>query len=135
MPRLFKISVNGTSYDVAVEELTESGSPASPNFTASAPSSPVSYAATPMAATVVAPTASVAPVQAGTGDQCAQMGGVVANILVKEGQSVNEGERILDLEAMKMKVPVMASRSGKVTRILVAVGDGVESGQVLLTIA
>jgi biotin carboxyl carrier protein len=63
------------------------------------------------------------------------MGGVVANILVKEGQSVSEGDRVMDLEAMKMKVPVMANCSGKVTRVLVAVGDGVESGQVLLTIA
>jgi biotin carboxyl carrier protein len=34
-----------------------------------------------------------------------------------------------------MKVPVVADRAGKVSRILVAVGDGVESGQVLLTIA
>ena len=40
-----------------------------------------------------------------------------------------------ELEAMKMKVPVMAGCSGKVTRIAVAVGDAVESGQVLVVIA
>ena len=134
MQRVFKISVNGTSYDVAVEELTEGGTQLMPNYTASAPAAPVSYAAP---VSTVAPSAApaAAPAAAGSGDQCAQMGGVVANVLVKEGQSVNEGDRIMDLEAMKMKVPVMANCSGKVTRILVAVGDGVESGQVLLNIA
>jgi biotin carboxyl carrier protein len=63
------------------------------------------------------------------------MGGVVASIAVKEGQAVSQGDRIAELEAMKMKVPVMAGCSGKVTRIAVAVGDAVESGQVLVVIA
>ena len=134
MQRVFKISVNGTSYDVAVQELTDGGAQVMPNYTPGASVAPVSYA-TPAATVVSAAPASAASTPAGSGDQCAQMGGGVANILVKEGQSVNEGDRIMDLEAMKMKVPVMANRSGAVTRILVAVGDGVESGQVLLTIA
>ena len=72
---------------------------------------------------------------AGAGDQCAQMGGVVASIAVKEGQSVAEGDRLVELEAMKMKVPVISSCAGKVSRIAVAVGDAVESGQVLVVIA
>ena len=63
------------------------------------------------------------------------MGGVVSGVMVKEGQQVNEGDKIAELEAMKMKVPVMAGCSGKVTRIAVAVGDAVESGQVLVVIA
>ena len=63
------------------------------------------------------------------------MGGVVASIAVKEGQAVSQGDRIAELEAMKMKVPVMASRSGQVSKVCVAVGDAVEAGQVLLTIA
>ena len=133
MQRVFKIAVNGTSYDVVVDELTE-GAQLMPNYTPGPSIAPVSYAAPAASvAPAAAPSAALAP--AGSGDQCAQMGGVVANILVKEGQSVSEGERVMDLEAMKMKVPVMADRAGKVTRILVAVGDGVENGQILLTIA
>ena len=85
------------------------------------------------AAPVAAPAAPSAP--AGAGDQCAQMGGVVASIAVKEGQVVAEGERLVELEAMKMKVPVISSCAGKVSRIAVAVGDAVESGQVLVVIA
>jgi biotin carboxyl carrier protein len=129
MSRLFKISVNGTEYDVAVEELTDGASQIMPRYTPGAPAATVSTAA-PVAA---APSAAHA--EAGSGDQCAQMGGVVVQICVKPGDSVNEGDKIAELEAMKMKVPVVASRSGKVSRIVVAVGDGVENGQVLLTIA
>lgn len=129
MQRLFKISVNGKDYDVAVEELTDGSSPLMPRYTAGAPVAAVSMAS---AAAVAAPAA--ASVVAGSGDQCAQMGGVVVQILVKPGDSVNEGDKIAELEAMKMKVPVVANRAGKVSRVVVAVGDGVENGQVLLTI-
>ena len=126
MQRTFKITVNGTSYDVAVEELSSGTSAMMPSYT---PSVPVATAA-PAAVAVTA-----APAAAGAGDQVAQMGGVVAAILVKEGQKVAEGERIVELEAMKMKVPVMATRAGQIAKVRVAVGDAVETGQVLLTIA
>lgn len=130
MPRLFKVTVNNVEYDVAVLELNAGSSQLMPSYTPTAPAAQVSTAA------VSAPAAaSSAPAAAGSGDQCAQMGGVVASIAVKQGQSVNAGDVIVELEAMKMKVPVIADRSGQVSRIAVAVGDGVESGQVLLTIS
>ena len=127
MERLFKITVNGTSYDVAVEDLNAPSDQFMPNYSAA----PVAAAAAPVAA---AP-AKAAPVAAGAGDQCAQMGGVIASLLVKEGATVAEGDKIIELEAMKMKMPVIATRSGKVSRILVAVGDSVVGGQVLLVIS
>ena len=127
MSRQFKITVNGVDYQVAVEELG-AGAPvaaAAPAFVAAAP-----VAAAP--APVAAP-AAVAAAPAGAGDEVAQMGGVVAQIYVSQGQSVNAGDRLLDLEAMKMKIPVTASHSGQVTRILVAQGDAVDGRQALLT--
>lgn len=130
MQRLFKITVNGKEYDVAVQELT-AGAALMPNYLGTpAAAAPAAVAAVPVQAAATA-----TPVAAGSGDQCAQMGGVVAGILVKEGQSVSEGERIVELEAMKMKVPVMASMSGKVSRILVAVGEAVTAGQPLITLS
>lgn len=128
MQRHFKLNVNGTNFDVVVEEVSSSYAPVA--------SAPAAYTPAPMvsAAAPVA-VASSSPAPAGAGDQCAQMGGVVASIAVKEGQAVSQGDRIAELEAMKMKVPVMASCSGKVTRIAVAVGDAVESGQVLVVVA
>jgi biotin carboxyl carrier protein len=130
MQRVFKIAVNGTNYDVVVEELTSATSAIMPNYTPA----PVPASAPAAAAPAAAPKAA-APAPAGAGDQCAQMGGVVSGVNVKEGQQVNEGDKIAELEAMKMKVPVMASRSGQVSKVCVAVGDAVEAGQVLLTIA
>ena len=62
------------------------------------------------------------------------MGGVVVEVLVKVGQTVASGDQLLVLEAMKMKTPVIASRGGQVTRVLVAPGDAVEGGQPLVTI-
>ena len=62
------------------------------------------------------------------------MGGVIVQIDVKVGQTVVQGDRLLVLEAMKMKNHLLASRSGQVSRILVSVGDAVEGGQSLLTI-
>ena len=128
MQRHFKLNVNGNDFDVVVEEVSSSYTPV-----ASAPAAYIPAPAASAAAPVAAPAAPSAP--AGAGDQCAQMGGVVASIAVKEGQAVNPGDRIAELEAMKMKVPVMATCSGKVSRIAVAVGDAVESGQVLVVIS
>ena len=128
MQRVFKINVNGTDYDVAVQELTDATAQIMPKYSATAP---VAVNTAP-AATSPAP---VARAPAGSGDQCAQMSGVVASIFVKQGQSVNEGDRIMELEAMKMKVPVIANRSGSVSHILINVGDGVEKGQALATLA
>ena len=51
------------------------------------------------------------------------------------GQQVNAGDRVVIIEAMKMKTPMVAQTSGKVEAILVKVGEGVETGQVLLKLA
>jgi biotin carboxyl carrier protein len=133
MQRLFKISVNGKEYEVAVQELT-SGAAMMPNYIGGAPVA-ASFAAAPAAVAPGAPQAAAPVPAAGSGDQVAQMGGVVADILVKEGQEVKEGDHVVQLEAMKMKIPVVASVSGKVSRIHVAVGDPVTAGQPLVTIA
>lgn len=132
MTRQFKVTVNGREYDVAVLEVTPG----------SAPSAPVSYApgaeavpsGFPAAVKAVAATAAAAPVASGAGDELAQMGGVVVQVDVKVGQTVAQGDRLLVLEAMKMKNHLLASRAGRVTRILVAAGEPVEGGQALLTI-
>ncbi len=129
MQRIFKIAVNGTSYDVTVEELgTASSAQIMPSYMGSSASVLAAQVA-PQA--VAAPSA---PIAAGAGDQVAQMGGVVAGILVKEGQMVSSGDRLLELEAMKMKVPLLANASGKVARILVEVGASVVAGQALIVI-
>lgn len=127
MQRKFKITVNGVDYQVAVEELGDS-----PLAVAPAPVAPLAAVASLAAApAALAPAAN----EAVGSDELAQMGGAVAHLYVKLGQMVGEGERLMDLEAMKMKIPVISSKAGTVTRILVAEGDAVENGQPLLSIA
>ena len=131
MSRQFKVTVNGREYDVAVLEVTPGSVPtsqATPGYAAA--DAPLAMA-TPVAAP--ARTLAAAPAQA-AGDEVAQMGGVVVEVDVKVGQTVAAGDRLLVLEAMKMKTHLMASRAGQVTRVWVAAGDAVEGGQPLITL-
>jgi len=132
MTRQFKVTVNGREYDVAVLEVTPGSASAAPMAYAAAPE-----AAAPLAAPV-AKSASGAPAStaaaAGAGDEVAQMGGIIVQVDVQVGQTVAVGDHLLVLEAMKMKNHLLASRAGRVTRILVNAGDAVEAGQPVLTI-
>jgi len=93
---------------------------------------PAAVATAPVAAAPAA--AHPAPAAAGAGDEVAPLGGVVQAIHVNIGQVVNEGEKLVSLEAMKMVTHVVARRGGSVTNIAVKPGDPVDAGQVLLTI-
>src|SRR5690606_37916506 len=53
---------------------------------------------------------------------------------VKKGDSVNQGDTLLIIEAMKVMNPIKASKSGTVTQILVGNGKPVEYGDVLMVI-
>jgi biotin carboxyl carrier protein len=63
------------------------------------------------------------------------MPGKVLKILVKEGQSVEEGDAMLVLEAMKMENVLRAGMAGLVANIDVEVGSAVEKEAVLISMA
>ena len=84
-----------------------------------------------------APAASGAAPAAPAGDGepvPAPLAGNIFEVLVKPGQRVEEGERVLVLEAMKMETDVAAPRAGTVAEVRVKPGDAVAVGDVLLTI-
>jgi biotin carboxyl carrier protein len=64
----------------------------------------------------------------------AMLPGVVARILVKEGDKVKAGDPILILEAMKMENEVTSPKEGVVKQIVVKEGDRVEAGDLLAVI-
>ncbi len=136
MTRQFKVTVNGREYDVSVLEVTpgQAGAAVTSGLV-SAPAPAAMPAAASAAAAAATPATSAAKVTAGEGDILAGMGGVVVEVLVSVGQTVAAGDRLLVLEAMKMKTPVVATRAGQATRVLVTSGAPVEAGQVLVTIA
>ena len=61
--------------------------------------------------------------------------GTVVNIMVKEGDAIEKGQTILELENEKAVAPIPSAVSGKVTSIRVKQGDTISVGQVLLTVA
>ncbi len=64
----------------------------------------------------------------------APLPGSIFKLLVKEGDAVKEGDKLLVMEAMKMENDVLAEKSGTITSIKVAVGDSVLQNDVLLEI-
>ena len=57
-----------------------------------------------------------------------------ARVLVEEGQTIEAGEVVVVLEAMKMETEITAPQAGTVSAVLVSPGTAVTSGQVLLQI-
>lgn len=62
----------------------------------------------------------------------APMPGVVLSVNVKVGQEVKEEDTLLILEAMKMESSIMSPSIGVVKNVLVANGNTVEKGQLLI---
>lgn len=116
----YTITVNGTVYDVTVEE----------NGTVSAP------AAGPRRAAAAAPTPAAPAAAAGAGSVKIEAGaaGKVFKIESSVGTAVKKGDTILILEIMKMETPVVATEDGTVASIDVNVGDMVEAGALLATL-
>ncbi len=119
----YRITVNGTAYDVAVEELGAGTAPA----------------ATPAAAPTVAPASVAAPAPAaGTGAGSiavtSPMPGKILAVKASVGQAVKRGDVVLILEAMKMENEVVAPEDGTIASIDVAVGAAVEAGDTLATL-
>jgi biotin carboxyl carrier protein len=65
----------------------------------------------------------------------APLPGTVVEIFVKHGDDVETGNVLLVIEAMKMKNSIRSTRSGKVSEILVSVGQTVAHKQSLVRFA
>lgn len=121
----YTITVNGSVYDVVVEEGATSGAP-----TAAAP-------AAPRAVPKAAPAPAAAPAAGGAAGSVkieAGAAGKVFKIEANVGQAVKKGDAVVIVEAMKMEIPVVAPEDGTVASINVAVGDAVEAGALLATL-
>ncbi len=121
----YTITVNGSVYDVVVEEGQTSGAPA-----AAAP-------AAPKAVPKAAPAPAAAPAASGAAGSVkieAGAAGKVFKIEANVGQAVKKGDAVVIVEAMKMEIPVVAPQDGTVASINVAVGDAVEAGALLATL-
>ena len=107
----YKVNVNGTAYEVEIEEMT--GVPA----------------AAPVAAPAAAPAAPV-----GGESISSPMPGNILDVRAAVGQSVKKGDVLMILEAMKMENEIMCPCDGKVISVNVTKGTTVESGTLLCVI-
>lgn len=120
--RKYNVNVNGTAYEVTVEEV--SGAAAAP------------VAAPAPAAAPAAPAPVAAPAAAGAGESISSpMPGTILAVNVSNGQAVKSGEVLMVLEAMKMENEIMAPKDGTITSVAVSKGATVDSGTLLCTIA
>jgi biotin carboxyl carrier protein len=62
----------------------------------------------------------------------APMPGLVLEVAIMEGQEVNEGDKILILEAMKMENVILVNTSARIKKVLVKAGQAVDKGQILV---
>lgn len=135
MIKRLRVTVDGNTYDVTVEMADDATGPgAAPPVLPPPPVAPPTPAAAPITTTPPLPTPPVGG-PAGQGDVPSPLAGRVTAIVVSSGQSVNGGDHLLTLEAMKMNTFVFAPKSGKVAEIKTAVGDAVTENQVLMRIA
>lgn len=117
----YTITVNGTAYEVTVEE----------NGNAAAPVAAAPKAAAP--APKAAPKAAASAAGAGSVKVSAAVPGKVVKIVASVGQSVKAGDSVVIVESMKMEIPVVAPQDGTIASIDVAEGAAVENGDTLAT--
>ena len=74
------------------------------------------------------------PVAASAGSVLAPIPGLVLRLLVKEGDSVNAGDPVLILEAMKMESEIASTATGIISKINVKEGTSVQEGETLIEV-
>lgn len=149
--RKFLINVNGSRYEVEVEELA-AGQPAMAYSAPVAVAAPIAPTAPTASAAVTAPVAApaaavavepapAAPASAPTGaDRTgselikAPMPGTILNVLVTAGQAVKKNQVLCVLEAMKMENEIVASHDGVIAGIHTSKGSSVNAGDLLISL-
>ena len=110
----YKVTVNGTAYEIELEELT---------------------GAAPAAATAApVPTPAPAAAPAGGEQVTSPMPGTILSINVAAGDAVKRGQVLMVLEAMKMENEIMCPCDGKIASVNTSKGASVESGTLLCVI-
>lgn len=131
--KTYNITVNGTTYEVVVEE---TGSTASaPVYVAPQVAAPVAAPTAPTSAPAPAAPKATAPTgAAGATKVSSPMPGTILAVKVSVGQQVKKGDVICVLEAMKMENDIPAPCDGVIASVNTQKGASVASGDLLASI-
>ena len=116
----FNVTVNGTVYEVEVNEVGGAAPAAAP-----APKAAPAAAPAPKAA---------APVAAGAATVKCPMPGKILSVAVSAGTAVKKGDLLLVLEAMKMQNEIYAPQDGTVSDVRVSANQTVATGDILVVL-
>jgi methylmalonyl-CoA carboxyltransferase small subunit len=119
------ITVDGKLYEVDVE-----ASEPEPQQPVYLPPTPTRIGAAPVAPPPAA--SGGAPVENEDKVCRSPIAGTVTRVLAQPGQSIQPGDVLLVLEAMKMETNITAPIAGKIASLPVKAGDAVQGGQVLV---
>ena len=125
----FNVTVNGTVYEVEVNEVGGAAPAAAPKAAPAPAAAPA-----PKAAPAPAPAAAAAPVPAGAATVKCPMPGKILSVAVSAGADVKKGDLLLVLEAMKMQNEIYAPQDGTVSEVRVAANQTVATGDVLVVL-
>ncbi len=131
-PKEAKISVNGTTYAVGLKDLGEQIIVEHANFTAPA-AARIQPAQQTFAPAPASAHSSSGPAS-GNSQVVAPLPGLILNVLVRVGDKVNAGQKIMIMEAMKMENDITAGISGTVKTLNVKNGDNISEGDILAVI-
>jgi biotin carboxyl carrier protein len=130
----YKVTINGKTYEVGVEEADGGVEVKTVQVAAPAPKAAPAAAPAPKAAPA-APAAAAPKAAAGSGDVTAPMAGKVLSVPVSEGQQVKAGQVLVIFEAMKMENEIVAPSAGTVKKIHVSKDTALETGMVVISLA
>lgn len=132
MTKQYKITVNGKTYDVSVEEVKQE------KVKVSAPVVQQAQTQAPKPVQQAKPAVQAASPSAAIDENAvsvkATIPGTIVSFSVAVGDKVTEGQVVAILEAMKMENELTAPASGEVKSIHVEKGSSVVEGQVILQI-
>lgn len=118
----YRVSVNGKTYEVIVEETSKAAMGQEAATAAKVETTPVNTGSAPRP-----PVAEGTPVNA-------PLSGSILSIKVKPGEAVKTGQVLLTLEALKMENEIVAPTAGVVKEICVQTGAMVSVGDVLVVL-
>ena len=116
----YTVAVGGESYEVTLAD----------DESSSAPSMSIAPRAAPLATATPAP--KPVATSGGKGALTAPMPGVILEVKVKPGDTVERGQPVAVLDAMKMHNVVASPHAGVVAEVLVAAGQTVDHGDAIL---